>query len=487
MFGGLRSRLAGQFLWRLVVMLMALTALFFVWLAALGVTVLLSENYDNSAPGRFIRDVVAATRTADGTATLAPEQRDQLRRAGAWLQVLDKSGREILSVDRPAQVPIAYAPGQLVMLRVSSGRYGQRQVMTWFEQRGGQDVTWVVGRPIPKSGPGSKSWPVFLSVRAALFGGAGLLALAGLGVVLLVGWLFGKRLSQPLEHMMAWLRALAAGDYREPIGPTGTPVSRDESGQLRKPYGVYREVFGALDTLTGELRDAEAERGRVERAREEWLAGVTHDLRTPLSSVRGYAEVLASDYDFDPASVRLQASVIRGQALHMDTLLDDLNLSFRLRAEALPLSPQGVDLVELVREATVELANDPRADGRDVSFDAAAGPVEAHVDAGWFRRALRNLLVNAVAHNPEGTHVRVAVEREGAEAVVTVADDGRGMDPETVTRLFDRYYRGTATAEDEGTGLGMAISRQLVEAHGGRIDVESAPGEGTTMRVRLPL
>jgi signal transduction histidine kinase len=184
--------------------------------------------------------------------------------------------------------------------------------------------------------------------------------------------------------------------------------------------------------------------------------------------------------------VRKQAAVIREQALHMDALLDDLNLSFRLRAEALPLTRQRLDLVELVRDATVELANDPRAEGREIAFDAPAGPVLAAVDPPWFGRALRNLLVNAAAHNPAGTHVRVAVAREGSEAVVTVADDGTGMDASTLARLFDRYYRGTSTATDvEGTGLGMAIARQLVEAHGGHIEVESAPARGTTVRIRL--
>ena len=91
----------------------------------------------------------------------------------------------------------------------------------------------------------------------------------------------------------------------------------------------------------------------------------------------------------------------------MDAMLDDLNLTFRLRADALPLSRERVDLVELAREAAVELANDPRAAGREVAFEDAPAAVEADVDPQWFRRALRNLLVNAALHNPDGTTVRV--------------------------------------------------------------------------------
>jgi signal transduction histidine kinase len=149
-----------------------------------------------------------------------------------------------------------------------------------------------------------------------------------------------------------------------------------------------------------------------------------------------------------------------------------------------------VDLTEVAREAAVEIANDPRSDGRTVAFaDAGARePLPVSADVAYLSRALGNLLGNAVVHNAEGTTVTMSTHREAGWARVDVTDDGRGMDEATLGRLFDRYYRGTASGGDSsGTGLGMAIARQLVEAHGGTIAVASVPDAGTTISVRLPL
>jgi len=290
---------------------------------------------------------------------------------------------------------------------------------------------------------------------------------------------------------MAWLSALARGEYAEPVGRNGRPVSRKRDGvSLRRPYATYREVFSSLGTLTAEMRSNAEERARIEAARDEWVAGVSHDLRTPLTSIRGYADILASDYEFEAQEVRRQAAVIATQAGHMDELLDDLNLSFRLRADALALSRTSVDLIELAREAAVSLANDPRAAHTHVVFDEppGSGPIMVSVDPMLLRRAMANLLVNAAVHNPGGTTVRVTVAHESPWALVRVADDGVGMDDATRGRLFDRYFRGTSTRVDaEGTGLGMAITRQIVVAHGGVIDVASTSGHGTVVQIALPV
>jgi signal transduction histidine kinase len=291
--------------------------------------------------------------------------------------------------------------------------------------------------------------------------------------------------------MMTWLSALAEGDFAEPLDRRGTPASRSSAqGARKRPYRTYREVFDALDVLTAELRSTATERQRLEDARNEWIAGVSHDLRTPLTSIQGYADVLASDYEFDAAEVRRQASVIARQADHMDALLDDLNLSFRLRADALPLTRESVDLIELVRELAVELANDPRSEGREVVFvePAGGGVLTAEVDSSMLRRSVMNILVNAAIHNPAGTTITTTLGRSGASAYLEIADDGVGMTAETRGRLFDRYYRGTSTGADvAGTGLGMAIAKQIIDAHGGAIDVSSASGQGTTVRLTLPL
>lgn len=489
---GLRGRLTGHFLGRVFLLLVVLAFVFMAWITIVVVSLLQPGGGGRATPPTtLLRDAaVDTTFTANGF-VLADRSRKRLAEQGMWLQVLDESGEVVGSADAPARLPGRYTAGRLVHIRQKPAELGAQQVFTWYETVGGRELTYLLGKDGESPKPPYLSFGTYgaqPSRTSTLALMAGFL-LAGAVATLLVAWFTGATLARPLVHMMEWLRALAGGDYAEPAGRDGRAASIGRAGGLRRPYRTYREVFEALGTLTERMRRSEQERERLERAREEWMSGVSHDLRTPLSSVRGYAEVLASDYDFEPAEVRRQAALIRGQAEHMDSLLDDLNLTFRLSADALPLVPGRVDLVELAREAAVELANDPRASGREIVFEepAGTGEIAADVDPQWFRRALGNLLVNAAVHNDEGTTVRVTVAREGAEAVVAITDDGRGMDAETMSRLFDRYYRGGATGDRaEGSGLGMAIARQLVEANGGRIEVESSAGAGTMVRVTVP-
>ncbi len=491
----LRGRFARLFVSRVFALMLVLGLAFLVWGIGSLVWLTLGDQPGSdpsegpTSPVQILEKVQAATSvSAEGSVTVAPQALEPLEELGFWLQVLDERGDEIFAWDRPAGVPRHHAPGELVLYRQNPREIEQASVYSWFSSSGGRKLTWVLGRPVGVSNP----WPgvrVTSRTPERLAWSIVILFALGIGVVALMALLFGRSLSRPMGHMMDWLGNLASGRFEEPVDRNGHPASIVPStGKMRSSFATYREVFESLESLTQQMKDAEDRRERLARSRDEWMSGVSHDLKTPLSSVRGYADLLASDYDFTPEEVRTHAAVIQGQSAHMLRLLDDLQLTFRLRADALPLTPQRIDAVEFVREAVVDLANDPRAEGREVVFEAPedGGEVFVEVDPAWFRRALGNLMVNAAVHNEPGTTVRVSVARLSDEAAIEVADDGRGMDAETMSRLFDRYYRGTATSEAaEGSGLGMAIARQLIEANGGTISVESEVGAGTTVRVTL--
>lgn len=488
----LEGRLTGHFLARVVLLVTALGFVFVTWLGMVAFTALFQGQPDtSSAPVTILRTAAGTTRAEGDTVVLDPQTLDALAEGGYWLQVLDENGNEIAQSGRPDEVPTHYTPGGLVLYRSQPGDIGQQKLSTWVETVDGRELTFVLGASRAEAGgprvylggdePVTQS-TLWVLMMALLVGGA--------AVTIGVAWFTGSGLARPLVHMMRWLSALAAGEYREPSGKSGESLSRTYDGRRRRPYRTYREVFDSLDSLTAELRHTTEERERLEAAREEWIAGVTHDLRTPLTSIQGYANVLASEYDFGPDEVRRQSAVIATQAGHMDALLDDLNLSFRLRSTAVPLETATVDAIELVREAAVALANDPRAEGREVVFEepAGAGPLPLRADSVMLRRVLTNLLVNAAVHNPAGTTITASLAREAGHVVITVSDDGIGMAAEVQSNLFERYYRGTSTGHGaEGTGLGMAIARQIVQAHGGEITIESAPGQGTIVMVRLPV
>jgi len=161
-----------------------------------------------------------------------------------------------------------------------------------------------------------------------------------------------------------------------------------------------------------------------------------------------------------------------------------MNLALRLRSGGVQLDRREHDLVEVARRAVIDLVNSPLAAGREIAFEAGPDRLPYPVDALWFTRAVQNVVTNALVHNPAGTHVRVDVRRSGRDVVIAIADDGVGMAPATADRLFDRYARGAETSA--GTGLGGAIARELVRAHGGDVAVRSSPGRGTTVEIRLP-
>ena len=485
----LRTRFAGLFVGRVFALMVALGLVFFAWGVGSVIWMTATNQRSSVSPVQLLEAIEAATTVSEeGSVTVAPGVLRRVDKEGVWLQVLDRGGDEVFAHRRPEDVPGHYSPGALVMYRQRPDKIGQASLFTWAGDADKGELTWMLGVQKGRKTP----WPQLPGVQPTptemAWSLLGMLALGGT-VVTGMAVLFGRSLSRPLLHMMEWLGNLAEGRFEEPCDGHGRPASRSgPGGRLRGSFARYREVFCSLDTLTAEMASAADRRERLERSRDEWISGVSHDLKTPLSSVRGYADLLASGYEFTPEEIRGYADVIQDQSAHMLGLLDDLQLTFRLRADALPLAKRRVDAVELLREAVVDLVNDPRSEGRHVVFDepSGEGEIALEVDAAWFRRALGNLLVNAAVHNPADTTIRASVSRSGDIVTFEVADDGRGMDAETALRLFDRYYRGTSTDEaTEGTGLGMAIARQLIEANSGTIEVESAEGQGTRIRVHV--
>jgi signal transduction histidine kinase len=217
-----------------------------------------------------------------------------------------------------------------------------------------------------------------------------------------------------------------------------------------------------------------------------FVADASHELRAPLTLIRANAELVQRLPDASPA-VQEETAAILTEIDGMARLVDDLLLLARLDADALALERAPLDLVELVRAATATMEERARTAGLSLTIEAEP-PVRADADASRVRQVVRILLDNAIAYTPRGGTVTVTVGRHGQAATVHVADTGVGIAPDDQARIFDRFYRAdrARTRATGGTGLGLAIARALVEAHGGRIAVESAPGRGTAVWFALP-
>ena len=251
-----------------------------------------------------------------------------------------------------------------------------------------------------------------------------------------------------------------------------------------RPGTEASELGDALNSMMTTIEVAFTEKEASEARLRRFVADASHELRTPVTTIRGYAELyrhggLAESGDLDQAMRRTEQEAVR-----MASLVDDLLLLARLD-EGRPLERHAVDLGVL----GVDAAADGRAVAPDrvVTAEVTEG-VTVDGDEDRLRQVLGNLIGNALVHTPAGTTVSVRVHHGGGRAVVEVHDDGPGMPEEVAARAFERFSRADTSRSRNGggAGLGLAIVQAIVVAHGGDVHLASAPGTGTTVRVELP-
>ena len=227
------------------------------------------------------------------------------------------------------------------------------------------------------------------------------------------------------------------------------------------------------------------ERKAVERLKDELISVVSHELRTPLTSLRGFAELLLQR-DFPPEKQREFVTIIHSEALRLTNLINDFLDLQRMESGRQIYTFASVDVAPLLREAVAVFTSEGGKHPLHLEALDTLPPVRA--DAERISQVLSNLLSNAVKFSPCGGEVTVGARQEGAEMVVSVTDQGVGIPPEAVPKLFNKFYRvdSVATRTIKGTGLGLALVKEIVEAHQGRVWVESVLGQGSTFFFTLP-
>jgi signal transduction histidine kinase len=286
-------------------------------------------------------------------------------------------------------------------------------------------------------------------------------ALAGLLLFFLGLWFVGRsvrRMFGPIGDVMEAADQVAGGDYSVRVRERGP--------------GEVRRLGRTFNDMTARLQANDEQRRRL-------LADVTHELRTPLSVVRGTLEGIA-DGVYEPDEERVAA--VLEQTRLMGRLLDDLQTLSTAEAGALILTLEPTDVEMVVQEVASAFA--PRAAAGDVELITSCdGSPELSVDPARIHQVLENLVANALRHTPAGGTVRIGLSKAEDEVELAVSDTGPGIAAEELDSIFDRYAR---SADSGGSGLGLAIARSLVEAHGGSIEAVSPPGGGATIRIRLP-
>lgn len=282
-----------------------------------------------------------------------------------------------------------------------------------------------------------------------------------------------RRTLRPLESVAATAEVIGAGDLSRRVA-TGEPATA-EVGRLE----------GALNAMLDRLETAFADRRAAEERLRAFVADASHELRTPIATVRGYAELFRRGAADRPGDLATAMRRIEEESTRMGSLVEEMLLLARLDRER-PPRERPVDLVAAAGDAVADArAADP---ARDYGLVPAAGSVGTVGDPDRIRQTLANLLANVAHHTPEGTRAEVRVRATGTEAVVEVRDDGPGPPPGDPERLFDRFHRGSGprAGGGGGAGLGLAVVAAIVHAHGGTVAAGTAPGGGAVFTVRLP-
>lgn len=301
-------------------------------------------------------------------------------------------------------------------------------------------------------------------------------------VTFVSGWI----LSNPLFHILEWINMLAQDKYYEPVDKNGFVRSESrKSGEIKYLFILYKNVIKNLRYLTSTLEDNKMEREKIEKMKQEWVADIAHDLKTPLSYIKGYSSMLLSNNQWTDEDRRNFLMKIEEKSEYMESLLVDLNDMFEFDSQPLVVKKEQHDLVDFVREVIIDLSNDPMTDGYNLQFLNKMNeyfPYSFSPPA--IKRVLDNLLTNAIIHNPNGTNIDIQLEKDDIFLVIVIKDNGNGIEEGTLKHIFNRYQRGTS---DSSSGLGMTIAKQFVEAHQGNISIESEVGKGTSINVHLPL
>ncbi len=302
------------------------------------------------------------------------------------------------------------------------------------------------------------------------------IGLAIVAITLVVGTTLVHRLTRPLVGLEQEVR-----DFTAALAGTPTeqrPASGDEVASLQASFrGMAERIRSQVEALS-----------RADRSRRELVANVSHDLRTPLAHLTGYIETVRlqgnrlTDVERDE---HLGVAIRHGERL--SRLIDELFELARLDALEVPAMTETFGLEELVRDVARRYRVVAERRGVDLGTDLAIADCEIVGDPRLIERSLSNLLDNALHHTPDGGSVDIAAGREPGGVELSVRDTGDGIPPEHQAHVFERFYRGTSDTGQGGGGLGLAIAKRAIELHRGRIDFSSAPGQGTTFRIQLPL
>lgn len=421
----------------------------------------------NGSPWKAAESVSAALTQEGETYTLADEGQQLLEQNGAWAILVDNGSGQVVwhSDGLPAEVPLQYSiadlswavRGYIADYPITTAEHGDDLILIGYPKTALWKLMWnTYDYQLIANAP--KMLVIFLF--------ANIIALLVIYLVVVSGIL------RPIRPLIRGIQAL----------PEGQEV-------YVKERGLFSSLAKSVNRASEKLRTQDYELKKKDAARANWIAGVSHDIRTPLSMVMGYASQLEEDLAI-PAEGRKKAGIIRLQSLRMKNLVNDLNLASKLEYNVQPLHRRPVNAVALARGIAVDFLN-MDAEGLypiEWATDENLPVCMVDGDPDLLKRALSNLILNAQVHNPDGCTVTLTVAREGERCSITVADNGVGVTDAQLKSLRNtpHYMFNDSGTGEQRHGLGLLIVRQIAQAHGGTVEMDHAPQGGFMVTMTFP-
>lgn len=423
------------------------------------------SNYPKEFTENFNKQIIFI----DHTPQIKQSGMELLQSNQAGIQILNDSGQEIANYQKPENMQDFYSDSDLLKL-CQTGHISDNQTTSFIGtlSHQGKGYTYIVHFPLNIS-------KVTMYLNGDRFTTGKTIVLFCVSVIFLIiiaaGFIYGLWITKTVKCISLSVKNIAGRSY--------VPV---------KNSGAFGDVFDSLNHLDTEIKSGDKIKEETEKMRKEWIANITHDLKTPLSPIKGYAEVLSEKSITSEGQIKKYSQVILRNVSYMESLIDDLKLTYQLDNGMIPVRRAEQNIVRFLKELVIDVLNNPEYENHTIHFDCTEENIIFSFDRRLMARAFQNLIINAFTHGSDDTEIILRVLAVNDLLQIVISDNGNGMNQEEMNHLFQRYYRGTSTEKKTaGTGLGLAITKSIVEAQGGKITVESEIGIGTDFKICFPL
>jgi signal transduction histidine kinase/methionine-rich copper-binding protein CopC len=424
------------------------------------------KNFDlTMSPEEFTLNFKENINLKNSSIDISKKGQISLKDNSAWIQIVDENLKEVYSVYKPTKVPLKYSTFDLI----HANKYDIEGDTVFISKINYENHTYLylIGFPINNVAKHTLVYKPYFYINVLKHIGI-IFAIDIIVIVLLVYFILGEKFSKPINRMIEGIKELSLGNYNK----------------MYESKGIYKQVFEDLNNLSKVLNKSRDDKKELENMRDQWIYSISHDLKTPLASIKGFAEIMKDlDYNFTAEEIREYSAVIWNKSLYIQCLIEELNLTNKLKNKLIPLKFVKTDVKIFIEEIILEILNDPVLKNRNIIFKCEH-ELYVDIDYNLMKRAIVNLIMNSLKHNTEDVIVKIDAYKTDSINIV-IEDNGKGIETQDLKNIFNRYYRGSNTSSIEGSGLGMAIAKQVINAHGGEIFIESKGGQGTKIVIHI--